>query len=86
MSNTLQLQPHEEAQLMAAAKARGLSADAIVREAVAEILAKTPGIGSGKEPTRSLRGLLKKYGPAPTAEDIDQNRSQMFANFPHSAL
>ena len=33
---------------------------------------------------RSLRGLLAKYGPAPSAEEIDQNRAEMFANFPPS--
>jgi hypothetical protein len=39
---------------------------------------------SPKEPTHSLRGLLAKYGPAPSAEEIDQNRGEMFANFPRS--
>lgn len=33
------------------------------------------------EPTRSLRGLLAKYGPAPSAEEIDENRAE---NFPSS--
>ena len=27
-----------------------------------------------KEPTRSARGILAKYGPAPSAEEIDENR------------
>ena len=34
-----------------------------------------------KEPTKSARGLLAKYGPAPSAEEIDRNRAEMFANF-----
>ena len=85
MTITLPLQPQEEARLIAAAHARGLSADALVREALAEILTETPGeASSGNEPTRSLRGLLAKYGPAPSAEEIDQNRAEMFANFPRS--
>ena len=37
-----------------------------------------------KEPTLSVRGILAKYGPAPSAEEIDRNRSEMFANF-HAA-
>jgi uncharacterized membrane protein len=85
MTITLPLQPQEEARLMAAAHARGLSADALVREALEGILAETPAkTSSGKEPTRSLRGILAKYGPAPSAEEIDQNRAEMFANFPRS--
>ncbi len=35
-------------------------------------------------PTRPLRGLLAKYGPAPSAEVIDQNRAEMLANFPNA--
>ena len=81
----IQFQPQEEARLIAAALARGLSADTLVREALAEILAEpTRDTRSAKEPTRSLRGILAKYGPAPSAEEIDQNRAEMFANFPRS--
>ena len=41
-------------------------------------------VSNSEEPTRSLRGLLAKYGPAPSAEEIDQNRAEMFAKFPRS--
>ena len=44
----------------------------------------TPETATRKEPTLSLRGLLAKYGTAPSAEEIDQNRAEMFANFPRS--
>ena len=85
MTITLPLEPREEARLMAAARARGLSTAALLREAVDRILEETPGnTNSGKEPTQSLRGLLAKYGPAPSAEEIDQNRAEMFASFPRS--
>jgi hypothetical protein len=77
------LPPQEEARLIAVARARGLSTDALVREALNKVLAEAPD-PSPKEPTRSLRGLLAKYGQAPSAEDIDQNRKDMFANFPRS--
>ena len=84
MNITLPLQPQEEARLLAVARARGLSADDLVREALARILEETPGDASSepKEPTHSLRGLLSKYGTAPSAEQIDQNRVEMFAGFP----
>lgn len=31
---------------------------------------------------RSLRGLLADLGPAPSAEDIDEARREMWGNFP----
>ncbi|MBI3974142.1 MAG: hypothetical protein HY332_22925 [Chloroflexi bacterium] len=37
-----------------------------------------------KPPERldSLRGLWKQYGPAPSAEEIDEARREAWANFP----
>jgi hypothetical protein len=79
MTIVLPLQPQEEAKLIALAQAKGVSPDALVRVAIDHILADAPDVA--KEPTRSARGILAKYGPAPTAEEIDQNRAEMFANF-----
>ena len=84
MTLTLPLEPQEEAKLVAAARARGVSLDALVREALRRIFSEAAAEAPGKEPTRSLRGLLAKYGPAPSAEEIDHNRAEMFANFPRS--
>lgn len=84
MTLILPLEPQEEAKLIAVAQGRGLSTDQLVREAVHQILAEAPELLTGNEPTRSLRGLLAKYGPAPSAEEIDENRADMFANFPRS--
>ena len=42
MTITLPLQPQEEAKLIAAALARGVSTDALVREALDKILADAP--------------------------------------------
>jgi len=85
MAITLLLDPREEAKLIAAANARGLSAAALVREALEGILDETAEQPSlAEKPTRSLRGLLAKYGPAPSAEEIDHSRAEMFANFPRS--
>jgi tRNA C32,U32 (ribose-2'-O)-methylase TrmJ len=92
MTISLPLQPHEEAQLLAAAKARGVPANVLVRDALYRILAETSQAETltteskketlpPKEPTRSARGLLAKYGPAPSAKEIDRNRVEMFANF-----
>lgn len=84
MTLTLPLEPQEEAKLVAAARAKGVSLDALVREALGRIFSEVAAEAPGKAPTRSLRGLLAKYGPAPSAEEIDQNRAEMFANFPRS--
>ena len=69
--------------LLAAARAKGITANALIREAVNRIIAEVPGDASvKKEPTSSIRVLLVKYRPAPSAEEIEENRAEMFANFP----
>jgi len=84
MTITLPLEPDQEAKLIALAKEKGISHDGLVREAIEKLIGEAQDISSSKEPTRSLRGLLAKYGPAPSAEEIDKNRTEMFANFPSS--
>lgn len=81
---TITLPPDIEAKLIALAKAKGLSADELVREVIDDILVALSESVAKKEPTKSLRGLLARYGPAPSAEDIEQNRAEMFADFPRS--
>jgi hypothetical protein len=44
MTITLPLQPQEEARLIAAAQAKGLSTDALVRAALDRILAEAPSL------------------------------------------
>jgi predicted DNA-binding protein len=84
MSINLPLEPHEEALLAALARSKGLSSDDLVREAIEKMLADAPADVFRKEPTRSLRGLLSKYGPAASTEEIDENRADMSANFPRA--
>jgi len=82
MTFTVALTAEEEAKLLAQARAAGVSPDALVRNAVRKLLAHEPITAQqSKKPTRSMLGFLAQYGPAPSAEDIDQNRSEMFANF-----
>ncbi len=83
MTIVLPLEPQKEAQLIALAEEKGLTADTLVREAIDRILAEASP-ATRQDPTRSLRGLLAKYGPAPSAEEIDQNRAEMLANFPRN--
>jgi hypothetical protein len=84
MTISLPLEPQKRAKLIALAQAKGLSTDDLVLQAIDKMLAEEAEPTSLKKPTRSLRGLLAKYGPAPSAEEIDQNRAEMFANFPRS--
>jgi len=55
MAITLPLQPQEEARLIAAAQAKGLSTDALVREALDRILAEVPEVPP--EQTRESRPI-----------------------------
>lgn len=38
------------------------------------------------KPKKSAFGLLAKYGPGPTEEEIDENRREMFSGFGELAL
>jgi hypothetical protein len=84
MTITLPLEPQKEAKLIALAQEEGVTADELVRQAIDKMIAEAPEASTRKEPTLSLRGLLAKYGPAPSAEEIDQSRAEMFANFPRA--
>jgi hypothetical protein len=84
MAITLSLEPQKEAKLIAVAESKGMTANDLVNQAIDKIISDAPEATSQKEPTISLRGLLAKYGTAPSAEEIDQNRADMFRNFPRS--
>ena len=34
-----------------------------------------------RKPLKTGRGMFAKYGPAPSAEEIDENRREMFKGF-----
>jgi hypothetical protein len=81
MDLTIHLPDEFEPALKAQASAHGVSADGYVQKLVERDLAtlvdhRTPG-----PPFKTGRGTLAKYGPAPTAEEIDANRAEMFQNF-----
>lgn len=84
MTINLSLEPQKQAKFIALARAKGLSTDDLLLEAIDKILAEASEEASPEGPSRSLRGLFAQYGPAPSAEEIDQNRAEMFANFPRS--
>lgn len=84
MTITVPLEPQTEAKLIALAKERGVTTGELVRSAIDAALAEVPDSTAHKAPSISLRGLLAKYGPAPSAEEIDENRAEMYAGFPRT--
>lgn len=71
----IQLPDHQVAALHAKAAAQGLTLkDWLGKLAEAEAKPKP-------KPKKSAYGLLAKYGPAPSAKEIDENRREMFRGF-----
>jgi hypothetical protein len=67
------------AALNAKAQEQGVSASGYARQllerALSEDAARTP------KPKKSAFGLLTQYGPGPSAEEIEENRREMFSGF-----
>jgi plasmid stability protein len=77
---TIELPEQLESVLKVHANARGISPDLYVREILERDLASTQQPEPVK-PLKSGRGLWAKYGISLSAEDIDENRAEMFKNF-----
>ncbi len=65
----------QAAALKEKAAAQGLSLDAWLGKLAEE------ETGGRAKPLRSAYGLLAEFGPAPSAEEIDENRRDMFRGF-----
>jgi hypothetical protein len=77
---TIEIPEKLEMALKMKANALGTSTAIYVREVLERELeplieTKTPVV-----PFKNSRGMLAKYGPAPTAEEIDENRKEMLKN------
>ncbi|MBV8902885.1 MAG: hypothetical protein JOZ22_04550 [Acidobacteriia bacterium] len=71
----IELPDNQVAALKAKAAAQGLTLKAWLGK-----LAAADGEAKLK-PKKSAYGLLAKYGPGPSAEEIDENRREMFGGF-----
>jgi hypothetical protein len=69
------------AALKAQANANGVSPDGYVREVLERDLASSLETQSSGVPFKTGRGMFARYGQAPSAEEIDANRADMFRNF-----
>ena len=72
----IEISDSKAAVLKARAAAQGLTLKAWI-----EKLAEESPKGSSRKPLKTGRGMLAKYGPAPSAEEIDENRREMFRGF-----
>lgn len=80
MNLTIEIPENLAAALKAKAQAEGISADRFVADVLQKTLA-TDLAQANSRPLKTGRGMLAKYGPAPSAEEIDENRREMFRNF-----
>ncbi len=69
-----------ESALKSQANARGVSPAMYVREVLERELEATTATSHPVVPFKNSRGILAKYGPAPSAEEIDENRADMLRN------
>jgi plasmid stability protein len=81
MTLTIQLPENLEAALKAQANAHGLSPAGYVRDILERELASSIEDQPSGRPFKTGRGLFAKYGSAPSAEEIDANRAEMFRHF-----
>jgi hypothetical protein len=75
MTLTIELVEEQVASLKAKAAAEGFSLEAWLQKLAGQ--ESEPR----RKPLKSARGILSKYGPGPSAEEIDENRREMFRGF-----
>ena len=78
---TIELPEQLAAALKAQANEHGVSVDGYIREVLERDLASSLDAQSSGVPFKTGRGMFAKYGQAPSAEEIDANRADMFRNF-----
>jgi plasmid stability protein len=83
MNLTIEIPAALEAALKAKANAQGVSASSYARRILEQALSEWPK--PTHQPKKSAFGLLAKYGPGPSAEEIDENRREMFRGFAEDA-
>jgi len=74
---TVEIPEQLESAVKQQANARGLSPDTYIREVLQRELEASHGANPPVIPFKDSFGILAKYGPAPSAEEIDENRADM---------
>lgn len=81
MNLTIEISDDLGVALQAHANAQGISADSYVSRILEHTFASEVGAESTRRPFETGYGSWAKYGPGPSAEEIDENRRDMFQNF-----
>jgi hypothetical protein len=88
MNVTIDLSEQNAAALEAQARAAHMPTESYLSKIVAQALhSQLPGdtpeqsAGQPLKPKKSAYGLLARYGPGPTEEEIDENRREMLSGF-----
>ena len=76
----IEIPDHQAAALKARAAAQGLTLKAWLGK-----LAEESPAATAQKPFKTGRGMLAKYGTAPSAEEIDENRESGSARNTHQA-
>lgn len=79
MKLTIELSGNLEAVLKARARAKGVSETGFVRQILEQVL--SPEEQQPGQPFETGYGMWARYGPGLSAEEIDENRRDMFRNF-----
>ena len=78
MNLTIEIPDQLAAALKAKAQEKGISPDRFVSRVLENTLLDEP---TSAEPLQTGFGMWANFGPAPSAEEIDENRREMFRNF-----
>jgi plasmid stability protein len=79
MNLTIELPDDLGAALKAQAEAHGVSIAGFTRNVLEQAVQR--GVAPKLKPKKSGYGLLAQYGPGPSAQEIDDNRKEMFSRF-----
>jgi hypothetical protein len=85
MAMILELPENLEAALNALASAHGVSPAGYIYEVLERELAAALELKLSSKPFESGRGMFAKYGEAPSSDEIDANRAEMFRGFGEEA-
>ena len=79
MNLTIEIPDDLGAALQAQAQAQGVSAAHYASRVIEKTLAPVMERESSGQPFETGYGMWEKYGSAPSAEEIDENRSEMWS-------
>jgi len=77
MTVSIEVSNEQFAALKARAAAQGLT----LQDWLQKLALEEPEPAQPGKPFKSGYGMLAKYGPGPSAEEIDENRREMFRSF-----